>query len=187
MARYYRRRYRTIVRAPKKKWATGYKDISGVFEYGDSTRFVYHTPLVVNSNQSSDPTPVIVKTGNFRVQFDATIKVGASGAIEAKAYVVYVPEGWNIGTEGSETSISQLRNIVAQHPEWILVWRQLDFGNANAAGTFDTSVVRMSSRLKRNLNSGDRIMFIILGSGDFTGIDQKGQVEGAAQYWTCAN
>lgn len=186
MARYYRRRSYTRVVRPKKKWASGYKTIAGAIQTGTGSSFVYNTNLVENSTDSSNPTPVIIKTGNFRVQFDAVLNVGGSGILTARAYVVYIPEGWNLGTTGAEIYLN-IDNIVAQHPEWIMVWRQLDFGNANASGSVDTTVVRMSSRLKRNLNSGDKIVFAILGTGDFTGITFRGQVVGGAQFWNCAN
>lgn len=182
MSRYYRRRTYTRVVKPKKKWASNYYELSGdVQSAGDGQSFWYAKPLGRNTTEVNSPTPVIVKTGNFRVQFDLTISVGASGAIAARAFVIFVPQGW------PSTTIDNYQNIVKDHPEWIMVWRQLDFGNANAAGTYDTSVVKMSSRLKRNLNSGDSVIFLILGTGDFTNVTYKAKIAGAAQYWTCAN
>lgn len=184
MARYYRRRYRTIVRAPKKKWGSNYVNISQVINYGTDGSFSAYQALCRNSTETTAPTPVIVKTGNFKVQFDLILNVGGSGAIEARAYIFFVPQGFY--DDGFPDQISIVR-LVSQHPEWIMAWRQLDFGNANVAGSVDTSVVRMSSRLKRNLNSGDQIYFAVVGSGNFTNIETKGSIAGAAQFWTCAN
>lgn len=186
MARYYRRRYRTIVRAPKKRWCTNMFYFDGNIDYGTNNNYAYAKLLVQNSTEGANPSPVIIKTGNFKVQFDVTLNVAASGSIAARAFIAYVPEGYNVGLGPAET-FSNLNNLVSQHPEWILVWKQLDFGNANAAGSVDTSVVRMSSRLKRNLNTGDNIYFFVLGNGDFNGITARGVVSGACQYWTCAN
>lgn len=184
MARYYRRRYtRTIARAPKKKWASCYKNISTDLEYGGSGDFYAYKELAENSTESTSPTPVIVKTGNFKMQFDMYLNVGAAGTVTARAYIFYVPEGYFSGTILSTT----LSDIVTKHPEWIIAWRQLDFGNANASGSVDTSVVRMSSRLKRNLNSGDKIYFAVFGTGNFTGVASKGVLNGGCQFWTCAN
>lgn len=186
MARYYRRRTYTRVVKPKKKWASNYSVLSGDITYGGSSSFFYFIDLAKNSTESSNPTPVVVKTGNFRVQFDLTLNVGTSGAVSARAYIIYVPQGWNFGSS-NELLYTGFTQIVEQHPEWIMMWRQLDFGNANAQGSVDTSVVRMSSRMKRNLNSGDKVMFLLLGTGAFEGVQQRGVIQGACQYWTCAN
>ena len=185
MARY-RRYRRTIIRVPKKKWASNYINITGQLANGTDGNFYHSQQLAINATESNAPTPVVVKTGNFRVQFDLTLNVAASGAVSARAYIVYIPQGWNIGSDPT-TIVNNVGSLVSQHPEWILAWRQLDFGNANAAGSVDTSVVRMSSRLKRNLNTGDRVNFYLIGNGDFTGINFRGNLTGACQFWTCAN
>ena len=182
MARYYRRRYtRTIVRAPKKKWATNIIQLSGTPQFDGNNSFHYQFQLCSNKTETTSPSPVIIKTGNFKVQFDLTVNVNAAGVVNARAFVCFVPQG--VPT----TTALDLQNITANHPEWILAWRQLDFGNANAAGSVDTSVVKFSSRLKRNLNSGDAVLFFILGGGDFTGITTRATIAGMAQFWTCAN
>lgn len=186
MARYYRRRTYTRVVRPKKKWASCYTVLSGNISINSSQQFFYNRELCINSTESGTPTPVIIKTGNFRVQFDLTLNVGASGAVSARAYIIYVPQGWEFGST-AEQMYTSYDQIVRQHPEWIMTWRQLDFGNANAAGSVDTSVVRMSSRMKRNLNSGDRVIFLLLGNGAFENVQTQGVVQGACQYWTCAN
>lgn len=184
MARYYRRRYTKVVR-PKKRWATNMYNFSGAILYGSNNTIAYSKQLVENNTEGSSPAPVMIKAGNFKAQFDTVLTVGASGDVSARAYIVYVPQGYTIPTDAS--MFLTISNIVGQHPEWILVWRQLDFGNANAAGSVDTSVVRMSSRLKRNLNTGDSIYFFLIGQGEFAGVTTKGAVAGACQYWTCAN
>lgn len=185
MARY-RRYRRTIIRAPKKKWATNIVDItSNGATYDSENTFHYATILAQNKSESTSPTPVIIKTGNFKAQFDLLINVSSSGMVAATAYIIFLPEGY---FDPSITPDSPMwGRMIYNHPEWIMVWRQLDFGNANAAGSVDTSVVRMSSRMKRNLNSGDKIYFVILGTGQFAGTGNSTHVNGSVQYWTCAN
>lgn len=184
MARYYRRRYtRTIVRAPKKRWASNIIELSGTPERDTNGQFSYYKTLAVNKSEGSAPSPVIVKTGNFKVQFDLNINVAASGLVDCKAFILYLPQGML----SEPYNYTNLYPVIANHPEWIIAWRQLDFGNANAAGTIDTSVVKFSSRLKRNLNTGDTVIFALLGTGDFTGITYAANIKGLAQLWTCAN
>lgn len=181
MARYYRRR-RTIVRAPKKRWASNVLPMDGNIVRDNNGQFHYTLDLAKNNSEGTSPAPVIIKTGNFRVQFDVNINVAATGLIAARAFVIYVPQGLL-----STADYPNIQTLVNNHPEWIMTWRQLDFGNANAAGSVDTSVVKFSSRLKRNLNTGDRIVFAIIGEGDFTGIQYAATIRGMTQFWTCAN
>lgn len=181
MARYYRRRYTRVV-APKKKWCSNLKSLVGVaVEYQNPSEFSVIKDLVINNSDGATPTPVVVKTGNFKAQIDMTINVGATGTIEAAIFIMFVPQGMTL------TNYTNINNYITCHPEWILAWRQLDFGNANAQGSVDTTVVRFGSRLKKNLNSGDRICLFVLGSGNFTGVQTNGVLNGRIQYWTCAN
>lgn len=184
MARY-RRYRRTIIRAPKKKWASNYVGLdSDEVTYGTDGSFVYSKPLAGNAVEGIPPTPVIVKTGNFKVQFDLVINVAVSSIASAQAYVIFIPEGY---FQTVTPTTNMWLNAVTKHPEWIMMWRQLDFGAVGTIGSIDTSVVKMSSRMKRNLNSGDQIYFLILGLGEFAGVTQKAAIRGAAQFWTCAN
>ena len=181
----YRRYRRTIVRAPKKKWATNIISLNGGVETGTGNgHFSFWKMLAENKTETSSPIPVIVKTGNFKVQFDMIMNVGSSGVISASAFVLFIPQG--VLTE-TTANYDTVESVVKNHPEWIMSWRQLDFGNANQAGSVDTSVVKFSSRMKRNLNSGDAVVFTILGTGDFSGVSFKSSVNGMAQFWTCAN
>lgn len=185
MARY-RRYRRTIVRAPRKKWASNYVSVdSDTVTYGADGTFAYSKNLASNGTELIPPTPTVIKTGNFKSQFDLTINVAIGSIVSAQAFIVFIPEGYFQGV--SPITTTMWTNAVIKHPEWLMMWRQLDFGAVGAAGSVDTSVVKMSSRLKRNLNSGDQIYFLILGHGEFAGVTQKANIRGAVQFWTCAN
>lgn len=67
------------------------------------------------------------------------------------------------------------------HPEWILAWKQI--GYESLQGTRNVDRVTFSSRLKRNLNSGDRIVFALNSFGAL----QDLALLGMCQFWTCAN
>lgn len=178
MARYYRRRYRTIVRAPKKKWASNIKQI-GTVTTGDATYQYSVTTLVTNSTESSSPTPVIVKTGNFKIQGDYTYKTtAAASSVGVSLYVVFLPQGVAV------TDYTAASTVVKNHPEWIMAWRYLGYNASNTASTQSADGFSFSSRLKRNLNSGDSVALICIATGTtITSVT----IEGMAQYWTCAN
>lgn len=182
MPRYYRRRRSVVVR-PKKKWAsnmtfTSYEILPG----GTGTQPVPVTNLVINSAQANTPTPTIIKAGNFKINADVTYSVSTTTPIShLVAVVVFLPEGID------PLSNAALGALLTAHPEYIIAWRQLDTSYiVTGSSPGNVQNVTFSSRLKRNLNSGDRIVFGILDqtpAGTVTSI----RVALTAQYWTCAN
>lgn len=169
--RYYRR-YTRVVPA-KKKWAsniiTGTIGTAGSGEADNLT-------LVANSSPTATPTPVIVKTGNFKIQGDAYLDVRTGGgniSVAARVFVLYTPEGVT----------SDFATVIGQHPEWIMGWTQLDLPITNAAAIAAGNRFTLSTRLKRNLNSGDKIRIVVIGGGD----NNKVVCQFTAQFFTCAN
>ena len=186
--RYYRSRVRYI--RPKKKWATNIKrgEVTRTFE---STTGVLVEELVSNSTQSNTPTPVIVKTGNFKVSLDASLMttsdVDFQGPNSFTAYVVFVPQGVfpPLLTTIAPSTVNGLLN---DHPEYIMAWRKLDTNAVSSNRLLESSQVTFSSRLKRNLNSGDRVCLVLVSEvGYALGTSPNLMCSYVAQYWTCAN
>lgn len=178
--RYYRRR--TVAVRPKKKWASNIIVWNGESVASPS---IFAIPLATNKAQASAPTPSILKTGNFKVTADINIQI-ATGAISNSspaclAYIVYVPEGW------PTTSGTDYANLVVRHPEWIMATKIMG-GNFIATGStgFGVETLNMSTRLKRNLNSGDSVVLFIRLNFD-TGAITNATITGNCRYWTCAN
>lgn len=171
MPRYYRRR-RTVVVKPKKKWASNMK--IGTL----STSGTPYDVLVENSAQTSSPTPIIVKAGNFKIQGDALFTPGSSSVPLASLVVVvfYLPEGLVLSGTTAE-------GVLSQHPEWVMVWKQLNSDPINVTNNSATGSFSISSRLKRNLNSGDKICIGFVSDASSATV----AVKYTAQYWTCAN
>lgn len=182
--RYYRRSVRVV--PAKKKWASNIVT-QRLVHNTDNPAYNYIT-LVSNSTESSTPTPIIIKTGNFKVQVDAVASIETTqrrlaGAI---AMIIYLPQGYALSTASPN---SAFRDLMVQHPEWIMAWKQLDFSSASGAATSESVSVSFSSRLKRNLNSGDKIVFGVAYQGDgyLPGTVNTFMYQVAAQYWTCSN
>lgn len=176
--RYYRRRT-TVVR-PKKRWASNIKVSTYIIDGSTPSPAL---TLVANPSQASTPTPVIIKAGNFKVNADIRVSLNSTGVnnvLQLVAVVIFVPQGVSVGNN------QLLGDLIANHPEYIMAWRQFDFTDATLGGNNSQSVV-FSSRLKRNLNSGDSIVFGILESNT-QGISVSA-IDAAvtAQYWTCSN
>lgn len=176
MARY-RRRYTRVVR-PRKKWASNMLKFSQT-TVGTATAQVGQYTLVKNSFQNATPTPVIVKTGNFRLQGDAYVTPSAANAtIVLTMYIMYIPEGISINDAAGA------QNIVQSHPEWIMGWKVVTANRTTTTNPDNSETFSFSSRLKRNLNSGDEVKLICLAEG--TPITEA-TFSGMCQYWTCAN
>lgn len=166
------RRYPRVVPA-KKKWASNIR----------SGEMVAEAPGVVlgeNSAQSSNPTPTIVKVGNYKVQGDisASISVG-SAHVSGTLFLTFVPEGV-LASTFTNTDVIQL---VSRHPEYIMAWTGLDLAPVTAGGITSGTKFSLSSRLKRNLNSGDRVMLLLYNSTSSIPIT----VNYTATYFTCSN
>ena len=181
MARYYRRRYtRTLVK-PKKKWATNLVAINPTSVALGNNVFMYYE-VCQNANPVSIPTPVILKTGNFKVQCDAFFNPSTNTAVEFSAYLMYLPEGLDTVVG----DFASAKSFIEKHPEWIICWKYGSFDYISGSSNIDT--IRMSSRLKRNLNSGDKIVFIGLATaGSSQATFNVHGARGMVQYWTCAN
>ena len=180
MPRYYRRR-RTVVRAPKKKWASQIKMFTMSITGWNETLGGGVQELVGNSASTSNPTPVLIKAGNFKVQGDWIYQpatAGMGGRATARMFIMYCPEGT------VPTTATQVQSLVNSHPEWIMAWKQLE-ANTDTE-TYDQDRFSFSSRLKRNLNSGDKIICAYILERNST-VNVNIDFHMTAQYWTCAN
>lgn len=190
--RYYRRPVRVV--AAKKKWATNFK-YGHVEQPITSAAAEGYQLLVANSLQTSLPTPVIIKTGNFKVQGDCAISIsGSSGygysGMMITLYVMYLPEAL-VSQQAEGTNV--MSRAVEDHPEWIMAWKVIDTNLLTSTNITSNSVgFSFSSRLKRNLNSGDSVALItiIKNAGSGTGSTAPNftfRLNYAVQYWTCSN
>lgn len=174
--RYYRRR--TVVRAPRKKWGSNINNFNFVTA-GTAQLQGGSVTLVQNSASTSNPTPVIIKAGNFKVQGDAFFITSAQAQVELSMYVVYLPEGLN------PTDAAAYQGLITAHPEWVLAWKFISANRVGQAGSDQSLSFSLSSRLKRNLNSGDKI--VLLGLAAAGSSLTSANFAGLCQYWTCAN
>lgn len=170
--RYYRRR--TVVVRPKKKWASNFTAANlNIANSATVAKAADGKVLVQNSVQSSNPTPTIVKAGNFKVQGDCyfAANVTSNPLIQCVVYVMYVPQGFTLSTA------TDYETIIDSHPEWIMAWKMLDMNGV----TQSVNSFTFSSRLKRNLNSGDSIQLIAIAEAS---TPVSFAVITKVQYWT---
>lgn len=194
--RYYSKRTRVV--RPRKKWATNFTTVGQTTQKtlnmtsGQVNTLTFDNTLVQNTAQSSNPTPVIVKAGNFKIKGDMKLSfIQASGTqspsmTSCVVYIMYIPEG-----------MSASASLITTHPEWIMAWSPVDINMDVASTTSNTQNINkfsFSSRLKRNLNSGDKISCLVVfnfepspAPAGNVSIDVTVSPAILCQYWTCSN
>lgn len=181
--RFYRSRIRYI--KPKKKWSTNIvsDDLSFTASINSNNQpyWMSHA-LVTNSGASSSPTPVVIKAGNFKAQGLIAGDTENAGAriLDMGCYIMFVPEGI------SPTNASAAFQLIGLHPEWIMGWTMVNIAHVASLGTDDwASKFSLSSRLKRNLNSGDQVQLWIVGHYDNgQSATPTFKVKFTSQFWT---
>lgn len=165
-------RIRYVRKAPKKKWApylnsytiTDQQDQNNVVSVNRNTT-VGFLQLIDNSGQLATPTPTVTKVGNFKVHADAYYKVIPDVTVCTQVYIVFVPELWlDPGFTTAQKAI-KMSQIPTSHPEWILAMGALQSETSSGGtGTFllNTTSKQFSSRMKRNLQSGDSIFILAI-------------------------
>lgn len=132
--------------------------------------------LAINNAQTGLPTPGILKVANIKVSVDLNITTTTVGTYPAVlCYILFVPEGF---------ATADLATMIGQHPEYIMACKTV--GSPTPTSTsFDMQTINMSTRLKRNLNSGDSIQLFFGFSNP--AVISKVYATGMCRYWICYN
>lgn len=175
MARY--TRYRKYSRRRRRVWSTRLQNFNGSQSVGANQQYIIYYNLCTNPAQSDTTVSnkYTVKNINAQIELELDYATGGQTSVEnLQAFIMFIPQGF------IPTGVpSAYADIPYQHPEWILAHR---FYGSPVAG--DTSPgfppLRMFSRLARKLDTGDRIVLIILGNNSnnvSTTLDYRGLVK----------
>ncbi|AJD07484.1 putative capsid protein [Odonata-associated circular virus-14] len=158
-------------RRSNKKWSPVLIQESVSYSLGGTSVKLSSVPLCTNSNNTSlAPTATIIKAGNFKVVVDVNISDSFTGS--GRMYVMFVPQGYDLANATSA--------FPGQHPEWIMCWRGFEPGHNGL------QAVSMQSKLKRNLNSGDQIVLVIV-ANNLSGVASTVSLTVSCSYVCCAN
>lgn len=131
--------------------------------------------LCANSaSTTAAPTATVIKCGNFKISFEVETGAGNYQFATGRAFIMFVPQGTIVNVDWPQL-----------HPEYIMAWRSLQVGGS-------VNAVTMQSRLKRNLNSGDKVVVIVQVFNLQTATQEQPnniyvQLAGACTYVCCAN
>lgn len=129
--------------------------------------------LVVNSAETATPTPTIIKFARFKMTGTVSSSIATAdigNLYYARIYIVYCPQQYTYDSYPKITA----------HPEYIIAHK--DF----TINPVQRTAFTLTSRLKRNLNSGDKIQYVIaIGkNSSLTGIVS---LQFDYQYWVRSN
>ena len=169
MPRYYKYRRSYVKKVyPRKRWCSNIKSDTLRLIIRNTETSANDTYLVcANSPVGSTPNPVILKFSRFKIKGDVRFSNSTAGVITSgMIYAVFVPEGNELNY-----------NLISAHPEYILGWTYLSMDSGNSFS--------ITSSLKRNLNSGDKVSLYF--AVDTTTTPQQDTAYGfffTFQYWT---
>ena len=163
--RYYRKR---------GVWSSRIQELNISETAAAGTNFFIQRDLVENPVQSDSNISQKFTVKNMRAELEAQITTTNPAAVNfIRAYIMFVPQGVTVNA-----------SLPLNHPEWIMAYRWIGSATLNTTPYFPA--LRLGSRLARNLDTGDRITFLIIGENSdiqATGLNCNGLV----RYNTKAN
>lgn len=182
-----RRRYRRYYRRRGKKWSTRLNNFSGAQSAAASGNFVIYQNLCQNPAQSIDTISQLYTVKNIDCSIE--LQAGSTAVIEnLQAYVMYIPQGY------IPTGVpSAYANAPFEHPEWIMAHRfygspQVEYQSNNAVtNTPGFPPLKLRTRMARKLDTGDRVIVIILGNNTSATASAELTYSGLVKYNTKAN
>lgn len=170
MARIRRRRYYR----KKASWSSRIQELNISENAAAGGTFFIQRDLVTNPPQADNNISQKFTVKNIRAELETQITTTNPAAVNfMRAYVMFVPQGVTIEA-----------NLPLNHPEWIMAYRWIGSAVLNSTPYFPA--LKLSSRLARKLDTGDRITFLIIGDNNdtqATGLNCNGLV----RYNTKAN
>lgn len=176
-----RRRYYRRYRRRSGRWSTRISNFVGSQLAGANQQFVVYQNLTSNPAQSDDSVSIKYTVKNINLQLELESPSSSNGIVEnLQAYVMFIPQGFiPTGVPGAYA------DVPFQHPEWIMAHRFYGSAQIDPNGP-GFPPVRLRSRLARKLDTGDRVVVIILGNNAGT-VSATLEYRGLVKYNTKAN
>lgn len=161
MARY--RRRRLTYRRKRHSWSTRIFNFSGAQSVAQGQQYIIYYNLCQNPAQTNDTISqkYTVKNIDISVELESEDTNGQLYINNLQYFVCFIPQGY------VPTGVpSAYADVPYNHPEWIMAHRYI--GTPTNRQDPGYAPTRIRSRLSRNLDTGDRIVLIILGNNTST-------------------
>jgi len=167
----------------KSSWSTRISNIEGAQLVGANNKAIIYYNLCKNPAQDENTVSNKFTVKNIDLQLElsnASSSSGTSDLEDFQVYICYIPQGYvPTGTP------SYYENVPFDHPEWIMVHRYVGLPLGDAATSY--LPLHIKSRLARKLDTGDRVVLIILGKNTSTSQGYTIDYRGLVKYNTKAN
>lgn len=176
-----RRRYSRRYRRRSTRWSPNITNLlSTVPAANPGAAFFGTIDLAVNPVQSNQTVSQTFTVKNIELTIQLETQNSSTGwaAIEnLTGYIMYVPQGMTVTVDYAQ-----------QHPEYIMAYRFIGSpeNEADAAGHGVRNPLRVRSRLARKLQTGDSIIFLIVGVNQGS-TSLNVNLHGLVRWWTKAN
>ena len=167
----------------KHTWSTRISNIGGAQSVAPNAKCIIYYNLCQNPVQNADTVSNKYTVKNIDLQLEVSVADVSSGnglLENFQAFICYIPQGYiPTGTP------SAYEDVPFNHPEWIMTHRYI--GNPLADNSTSYLPLHIKSRLARKLDTGDRIVLIILGANQGTPSSMTIDYRGLVKYNTKAN
>lgn len=176
MAKY--RRYRKYSRRKHAKWSSNIQRISE--NYPGVPSGVQGNSITICQNPFQNTQTVsqtfTVKNVEIAAQLELFNLSTPANVDNVEYYILYVPQGYGISVD-----------LPFEHPEWIMAYKFIGTGLSTTSLTDSNSQVpKIKTRLSRNLNTGDSIIFLYtFNNKNNDNVNVK--INGLVRWWTKAN
>lgn len=166
--RYYRR---------KGRWSANIRTLTEqTINASPNSSFYASLDLCSNPFQTDSTVSQQYTVKNIELSYEIEGRETYSYNVESLVvYIMYVPQGMTI----TETYPNQ-------HPEYILAYRFLGSPNEDSGGPTRLPS-KISTRLARRLQTGDKIIFLVTGYNDHSTGTAELKLNGLVRWWTKAN
>lgn len=161
----------------RKAWSSVlFRDIT-TYTFPAGGTSVFYANIAANAAATAVPSPGIIKVKN--VKFQAQLWSSDDGGYlrGGLCAIMFIPEGYTLSVDS-----------ITQHPEWVMGWKTFRLNDSASSVSFPTQTsVSFSSKLARNLKSGDKVVFIVQMSNASPSITPSLSVSYTASYVLCNN
>lgn len=147
---------RTRVIRPRVKWSPHMETIQDTLQVAANAAYAYY-PHVVCANAGDSHLPSVPVVQVTRINYQGHLAQNQTSA-EWYLYFIYVPEG----VDATLANWTAWQNYINAHPEYIMA-RTIGTSDYTTSGN-TTTTLKLSTRMKRNLNSGDQVIALFVWS-----------------------
>jgi len=160
----------------KGRWSANIKNIQETLDVDKDQTFFYNQILCENPPQAQNSVSQQYTAKNFEFTFELESTSNDELWFEnLMGYIMFVPQGYNVDDQ-----------LPFKHPEWIMAYKY--YGSPKADET-PLPIFRIRTRLARRLQTGDSIIFLLIGRTQaWEGTSKKRlNPKGLVRWWTKAN